>query len=162
MILKRVDTSANLQPWDPPNALQDHLSFSGLDMSSHCFPSMQSFMNIAKSKDGATVRQSDVFSPAGVVVFLDTSATKGEMDDLFGSVAECNYKVWHYKFGKSMLTVRQELKVLSAIGEGECKTYFGSEFSAVRGGDQSAAPSTIYQPPQTALTTTSRCTPSST
>jgi hypothetical protein len=84
------------------------------------------------------------------VIFLVTSAAKGEMDGLFDSVAECNYKVSHYKFGKSLLTVRQELKVLSAIGEGE------------GGGGQSAAPSTIYQPPQTALTTASRCTPSST
>jgi hypothetical protein len=66
-----------------------------------------------------------------------------------------------------MLTVRQELKVLSAIGELECKTYFGSEFwlrAGLGGGNQGAAPSTIYQPPQTALTTTTvlRCTPPST
>lgn len=94
---------------------------------------MQSFMNIAKAKDGITVRQPEAFSWAGVV-FLVTSATKGEMDDLFGPVvAECNYKVSHYKFSKSMLTVRQELKVLSAICEGECKAYFGSEMNRTSG-----------------------------
>jgi hypothetical protein len=72
---------------------------------------MQSFMHIAKSKDGVTVRQSDVFSRAMRVIFLVSSTGNGEVDDPFGFVNESKYKRSQQEFGKSRLIMRQGLKV---------------------------------------------------
>jgi hypothetical protein len=74
-------------------------------------PSMQSFMNIAKCKDGVTVRQSDVFSRVIGVILLVSSVAKEEINDRFCSVRGCSFKSLQEEHGKSRLMFDQELKV---------------------------------------------------